>query len=162
MASTADLAETERLISAPVWNGMSAAEIAESLRVHRHSFDTWKAVSQENLELAVRVGEITPAECVKAVLKLNLVAGLVQSVLRSGYRPVPRYVLVFRDESTGRESPVRGKDGEPFTGTLEEARAFVARPQFDISDDPPSVVVLAGRVGGGEFVELARGTTPKR
>jgi hypothetical protein len=67
------------------------------------------------------------------------------------------YAVVSTDEVTGRSFPVRGDDGNPFQGTLDEARAFVRKYMADMSDEPSTDAVFAVRVGTTEKIELARG-----
>jgi hypothetical protein len=91
------------------------------------------------------------------------VDGYPQAVAgRTGFegRMHETYVVLGRDEVSGGERFVRGEDGEPFSGTLDEVRAFFAKYFSDVEQEPRTYAVIARRMrqGGFEDVELGRGS----
>jgi hypothetical protein len=70
------------------------------------------------------------------------------------------YVVLGRDEVSGGERFVRGEDGEPLSGTLDEVRAFYLKYFSDIASEPRTYAVIARRTSeeGSEEVELGRGS----
>jgi len=70
---------------------------------------------------------------------------------------VEPYILIGRDEVSGREDFVRGEDGEPFQGTLSEIRAFFDKYFDDIEREPRTYVVAARRPTSDGYAEIEIG-----
>lgn len=73
--------ETFHLINTPIYGGKSAVDIAQELAQRGQTVASWKSWQQQQVEVALKSGELTPEEATSAVLKMNMAAGLIQLIL---------------------------------------------------------------------------------